>query len=216
MDTTHTETETALTGDRPTGPLHLGHYVGSLKKRVELQDRGVECYVMVADSQAYTDNADDAGKVAEAIPHLVADYIGAGIDPKRTRVFLQSAVPEIAELTAIYMNLVTVSRLERNPTVREEIALRGFERNLPAGFMCYPVAQAADIAKRVGPHTLRHSFATHLLEDGTDIRIIQVLLGHAKLNSTAFYTKVATRTVRTVTSPLDKLGLFKVEGISDG
>lgn len=135
----------SLTGDRPTGPLHLGHYAGSLAQRVEMQRQGYRCFVMVADSQAYTDNAEAAAKVAEAIPNLVADYIGVGIDPDRTTIFLQSAVPEIAELSAIYMNLVTVSRLERNPTVRDEIRQRGFERDIPAGFLCYPVAQAADI-----------------------------------------------------------------------
>lgn len=134
-----------LTGDRPTGPLHLGHLAGSLRQRVSMQEEGCRCFVMVADMQAYTDNAEQAGKVSDAIPHLVADYIGVGIDPRRTTVFLQSAVPELAELTVIYMNLVTVSRLERNPTIRDEIRQRGFERDIPAGFLCYPVSQAADI-----------------------------------------------------------------------
>lgn len=143
--TTKNSASTVLTGDRPTGPLHLGHYAGSLSMRVEMQRQGYRCFVMVADSQAYTDNAGDAAKVAEAIPNLVADYVGVGIDPARTTIFLQSAVPEIAELSAIYLNLVTVSRLERNPTVRDEIRQRGFERDIPAGFLCYPAAQAADI-----------------------------------------------------------------------
>jgi len=136
---------TVLTGDRPTGPLHLGHYAGSLKQRVAMQDGSYRCFVMIADMQAYTDNAGNAAKVADAIPNLVADYIGVGIDPERTTIFLQSAVPELADLTALYMNLVTVSRLERNPTVREEIRQRGFERDIPVGFLCYPVSQAADI-----------------------------------------------------------------------
>lgn len=110
-----------------------------------MQEAGYRCFVMVADMQAYTDNAEDAAKVSAAIPELVADYVGVGIDPERTTVFLQSAVPELAELTAVYMNLVTVSRLERNPTVREEIRQRGYERDIPAGFLCYPASQAADI-----------------------------------------------------------------------
>jgi len=140
-----THAGTVLTGDRPTGPLHLGHYAGSLRQRVAMQEAGYRCFVMVADMQAYTDNAEDAAKVSAAIPELVADYVGVGIDPERTTVFLQSAVPELAELTAVYMNLVTVSRLERNPTVREEIRQRGFERDIPSGFLCYPASQAADI-----------------------------------------------------------------------
>jgi tryptophanyl-tRNA synthetase len=134
-----------LTGDRPTGALHLGHYAGSIQERVRLQEAGAECFVMVADAQAYTDNIDDTRKVAEAIPQVVADYIGCGIDPSKTTVFLQSAVPELAELTMLYMNFTTVSRLERNPTVRDEIKQRGFERDIPSGFLCYPIAQAADI-----------------------------------------------------------------------
>lgn len=134
-----------LTGDRPTGALHLGHYAGSIRERVRLQDTGAECFVMVADAQAYTDNIDSARKVGEAIPQIVADYIGCGIDPDRTTIFLQSAVPELAELSMLYMNFTTVSRLERNPTVRDEIRQRGFERDIPSGFLCYPIAQAADI-----------------------------------------------------------------------
>lgn len=140
-----TKKVTVLTGDRPTGALHLGHYAGSIRERVRLQDTGAECFVMVADAQAYTDNIEDTRKVAEAIPQVVADYIGCGIDPERTTVFLQSAVPELAELTMLYMNFTTVSRLERNPTVRDEIRQRGFERDIPSGFLCYPIAQAADI-----------------------------------------------------------------------
>lgn len=145
--TAHSDTHpgTVLTGDRPTGPLHLGHYAGSLRQRVAMQEQGYRCHVMVADCQAYTDNAADVAKVSAAIPELVADYIGTGIDPERTVIFLQSAVPELAELSMLYMNLVTVSRLERNPTIREEIRQRGFARDIPAGFLCYPVSQASDI-----------------------------------------------------------------------
>jgi len=139
------ESSTVLTGDRPTGPLHLGHYAGSLKTRVALQERGERCFVMIADCQAYTDNVDNVAKVTEAIRHLVADYLAVGIAPEKTCVFLQSGVPELAELTVLYMNMVTVARLERNPTVREEIKQRGFVRGIPAGFLCYPVSQAADI-----------------------------------------------------------------------
>lgn len=146
---------TVLTGDRPTGPLHLGHHAGSIRERVRLQEAGAECFVMVADAQAYTDNIDDTKKVAEAIPQVVADYIGCGIDPQRTTVFLQSAVPELAELTMLYMNMTTVSRLERNPTINAEKKMRGygeFERDFPSGFLCYPVAQAADITAFKATH----------------------------------------------------------------
>lgn len=141
-----------LTGDRPTGALHLGHYAGSLKERVRLQNEGHQCFVMVADIQAYTDNADNTAKIVEAIPHVVADYIGVGIDPRKSTIFLQSAVPELTELTILYMNMVTVSRLERNPTVKDEIEKRGFERDIPSGFLCYPVSQAADITAFKGTH----------------------------------------------------------------
>jgi tryptophanyl-tRNA synthetase len=134
-----------LTGDRPTGPLHLGHYAGSLIKRVELQSFDADRYVMVADTQAFTDNMQNTDKVREAIPHLVADYIGVGIDPTKTTIFLQSGIPELAELTQLYLNIVTVSRLERNPTISAEIKMRQFERDIPAGFLCYPAAQTADI-----------------------------------------------------------------------
>ncbi len=143
-----TKKVTVLTGDRPTGPLHLGHYAGSIRERVRLQDTAAERFVMVADTQAYTDNIDNTRKVGEAIPHIVADYIGCGIDPDRTTVFLQSAVPELAELTLLYMNMTTVSRLERNPTISAEKKMRGYgeaERDFPSGFLCYPIAQAADI-----------------------------------------------------------------------
>lgn len=142
---TNTTKLVMLTGDRPTGPLHLGHYAGSLIKRVELQSLDADRYVMVADTQAFTDNMQNTDKVREAIPHLVADYIGVGIDPTKTTIFLQSGIPELAELTQLYLNIVTVSRLERNPTISAEIKLRQFERDIPAGFLCYPAAQAADI-----------------------------------------------------------------------
>lgn len=134
-----------LTGDRPTGPLHLGHFAGSLVKRVEMQSLDVNRYVMVADTQAFTDNMSNTDKVREAIPHLIADYIGVGIDPGKTTIFLQSAIPELAELTQLYLNITTVSRLQRNPTVKAEIELRKFEMDIPAGFLCYPISQAADI-----------------------------------------------------------------------
>jgi tryptophanyl-tRNA synthetase len=134
-----------LTGDRPTGALHLGHYIGSLRNRVAMQSLQGERYIMIADTQAFTDNMGNIDKVTQAIPELIADYIGVGVDPGKTTIFLQSAVPELVELTMLYMNVTTVSRLERNPTVRDEIKHRQFERDIPAGFLCYPVAQAADI-----------------------------------------------------------------------
>lgn len=139
------EEMTVLTGDRPTGALHLGHYAGSLAQRVEMQARPGSIFIMVADSQAYTDNIGDTSKVAAAIPELVADYVACGIDLDRCTVFLQSAVPELAELTQLFLNLTSVSRLQRNPTIKDEIEKRGFERSLPMGFLAYPAAQAADI-----------------------------------------------------------------------
>jgi len=134
----------ALTGDRPTGPLHLGHYVGSLKNRLVLQ-KEYNQYVMIADVQALTDNAENPEKVRNNILQVALDYLAVGIDPKQTTIFIQSMIPEIAELTIFYLNLVTVARLERNPTVKEEIKQKGFGESLPAGFFCYPVSQAADI-----------------------------------------------------------------------
>lgn len=136
---------TMLTGDRPTGPLHLGHYAGSLIERVRMQDVEARRFVMIADAQAYTDNIGDTAKVAEAIPTLVADYIACGIDPRRSTIFLQSAVPELVELMQIFMNITTLARTLRNPTVGQEIKQRGFEKSLPLGFAAYPVAQSADI-----------------------------------------------------------------------
>jgi len=135
---------TILTGDRPTGPLHLGHYVGSLRKRVELQYQH-KTFVMIADAQALTDNAENPEKVRRNILEVALDYLAVGIDPKATTIFIQSLVPELTELTMYYLNLVTVSRLQRNPTVKEEIKQRGFGASIPAGFLAYPVSQAADI-----------------------------------------------------------------------
>jgi tryptophanyl-tRNA synthetase len=133
-----------LTADRPTGCLHLGHFVGSLRNRVELQ-HSHEQYVMVADTQAFTDYFENPRKVVGSILELVADYIAVGIDPELTTIFVQSQISELAELTIWYMNLVSVARLERNPTVKAEIAQKGFTDSVPAGFLCYPVSQAADI-----------------------------------------------------------------------
>lgn len=135
-----------LTGDRPTGKLHLGHYIGSLKKRLELQaDDRYQQYVFLADAQALTDNAENPQKVRDSILEVALDYLAVGLDPAKTTIFIQSMIPEIAELTVFYLNLVTVARLQRNPTVKDEIMHRGFEMNIPAGFLAYPVSQAADI-----------------------------------------------------------------------
>ncbi len=136
-----------LTGDRPTGKLHLGHYVGSLRRRVELQNQGDfdKMFVFIADAQALTDNADNPEKVRQNIIEVALDYLSCGIDPDRCTLFIQSMIPELTELTFYYMNLVTVSRLQRNPTVKSEIQMREFENSLPVGFLCYPVSQAADI-----------------------------------------------------------------------
>lgn len=133
-----------LTGDRPTGKLHLGHYIGSLKNRVELQDKYKQ-YVMVADVQALTDNADNPQKVRDNIIELLLDYLSVGIDPNKTTICIQSMIPAIAELTIFYLNLVSVSRLERNPTIKQELKMRNFSGGIPAGFLTYPVSQAADI-----------------------------------------------------------------------
>ncbi|MES2784728.1 MAG: tryptophan--tRNA ligase [Pseudomonadota bacterium] len=133
-----------LTGDRPTGPLHLGHYIGSLRNRVDLQDTHDQ-YVLLADAQALTDNGDNPDKVVRNIFEVACDYLACGLDPEKTTICVQSCLPALPELTTLYMNLVTVARLERNPTIKEEIRSRGFERDIPAGFLCYPVAQAADI-----------------------------------------------------------------------
>ena len=135
-----------LTGDRPTGKLHIGHYVGSLKKRVELQDNDeYKQFVMIADAQALTDNFDNPKKIQDNLLEVLLDYLAVGIDPKKTTIFIQSEISELTELTFYYMNLVNLSRLLRNPTVKEEVKLRGFENNIPMGFLTYPVSQAADI-----------------------------------------------------------------------
>ena len=134
-----------LTGDRPTGPLHLGHFVGSLRNRVSYQD-DYNQFIMLADSQALTDNMDDTNKVHRNVVEVALDYLACGIDPAKSTILIQSQIPELAELTFYYLNLVTVARLERNPTVKQEIVLRGFERDIPAGFLTYPASQAADIS----------------------------------------------------------------------
>ena len=136
-----------LTGDRPTGKLHLGHYVGSLRERVKIQESGNydEMYIMIADAQALTDNADNPEKIRENIIEVALDYLSVGLNPDKVTIFIQSQVPELTELTFFYMNLVTVSRLERNPTVKSEIKLRDFNTSIPVGFMTYPISQAADI-----------------------------------------------------------------------
>ena len=136
-----------LTGDRPTGRLHVGHYVGSLKERVKLQNSGNydEIYIMIADAQALTDNAEHPEKVRQNIMQVALDYLACGLDPEKSTIFIQSMIPELTELTFYYMNLVTVSRVQRNPTVKAEIQQRNFEASIPVGFFCYPISQAADI-----------------------------------------------------------------------
>jgi tryptophanyl-tRNA synthetase len=146
-----------LTGDRPTGPLHLGHYVGSLKQRVELQHE-YETYLLIADLQALTDNFQHPEAVRQHVVEVALDYLAAGIDPRVTTIVIQSQVPEIAELTLYYLNLVTLARLERNPTVKEEIQLRRFKEGIPLGFLAYPVSQAADIT----------AFQAHVVPVGED------------------------------------------------
>lgn len=136
-----------LTGDRPTGNLHVGHYVGSLAERVKLQNSGKydEIYIMIADAQAMTDNAEHPERVRQNIMKVALDYLAVGIDPEKANIFIQSMVPQLTELTFYYMNLVTVSRVQRNPTVKAEIQMRNFEASIPVGFFCYPISQAADI-----------------------------------------------------------------------
>ncbi|MDF7637516.1 tryptophan--tRNA ligase [Leuconostocaceae bacterium ESL0958] len=138
--------EIYLSGDRPTGRLHIGHYIGSLRNRVAMQESGhYDPFIMIADTQAFTDNARDPEKVQRAVREVALDYLAVGIDPRQSTIFIQSQVPALAELTMYYLNLVSVSRLERNPTVKAEIAQKGFGESLPAGFLTYPVSQAADI-----------------------------------------------------------------------
>ena len=136
-----------LTGDRPTGRLHIGHYVGSLKRRVELQDAGdySKMFIFIADSQALTDNIDNPEKVRQNVIEVALDYLACGIDPSKATIFIQSQIPELCELSFYYMDLVSVSRLQRNPTVKAEIQMRNFEASIPVGFFCYPISQAADI-----------------------------------------------------------------------
>lgn len=136
-----------LTGDRPTGKLHIGHYVGSLRRRVELQNSGEfdKIFIMIADAQALTDNADNPEKIRQNVIEVALDYLSAGLDPEKCHIFVQSAVPELTELTFYYMNLVSVQRLQRNPTVKTELEMRKFEGSTPTGFFCYPISQAADI-----------------------------------------------------------------------
>ena len=136
-----------LTGDRPTGRLHVGHYVGSLKRRVELQNSGAydRIFIMIADAQALTDNAEHPEKVRQNIIEVALDYLACGLDPSKSTLFIQSQIPELCELSFYYMNLVTVSRLQRNPTVKSEIQMRNFEASIPVGFFTYPISQAADI-----------------------------------------------------------------------
>ncbi|HHL3039978.1 TPA: tryptophan--tRNA ligase, partial [Klebsiella pneumoniae] len=136
--------QTILTGDRPTGQLHLGHYVGSLRQRVALQHNHQQ-FILIADLQGLTDNGSNPQKISHHILEVMADYLAVGIDPRLTTICLQSALPALAELSALYMNIVTVARVERNPTVKNEIAQKGFARSLPVGFLAYPISQAADI-----------------------------------------------------------------------
>ena len=136
-----------LTGDRPTGRLHIGHYVGSLKHRVQLQNSGRfdQIFIMIADAQALTDNWDNPEKIRQNVLEVALDYLSVGIDPEKTTILVQSMIPELTELTFYYMNLVTLSRLERNPTVKSEIQMRNFETSIPVGFLTYPISQTADI-----------------------------------------------------------------------
>ena len=149
-----------LTGDRPTGPLHIGHYVGALRARVESQNSGEydEIYIMIADAQALTDNAANPEKVRDCIMEVALDYMAIGLDPKKVTMFIQSQIPQLTELTFYYMNLVTVARLQRNPTVKTEIQMRNFEASIPVGFFTYPISQAADIT----------AFKAHVVPVGED------------------------------------------------
>ncbi|GAB1043916.1 tryptophan--tRNA ligase [Shewanella algae] len=157
-----------LTGDRPTGKLHIGHYVGSLRQRVQVQDE-FDQNVMIADYQALTDNGHNPAKVTDNILEVMADYLAAGLDPAKTRFCLQSALPALSELTCIYLNLVTVARLERNPTVKAEIQQKGFERSLPAGFLVYPISQTADITAFRATHVPVGEDQLPMLEQSNEI-----------------------------------------------
>ena len=159
-----------LTGDRPTGKLHLGHYIGSLENRVKLQnDPNNEMYVMIADQQALTDNWENPEKVQESLIEVGLDYLAVGLDPKKSNLFIQSQIPQLPELTVYYLNLVTVSRLERNPTVKSEIQDKGFEKSLPAGFLVYPVSQAADITAFNATHVPVGDDQKPMLEQAREI-----------------------------------------------
>ena len=160
-----------LTGDRPTGRLHVGHYVGSLKERVKLQNSGVydEIYIMIADAQALTDNAEHPEKVRQSIMQVALDYLACGLDPEKATIFIQSMIPELTELTFYYMNLVTVSRVQRNPTVKAEIQMRNFEASIPVGFFCYPISQAADITAFRATHVPVGEDQLPMLEQAREI-----------------------------------------------
>ena len=160
-----------LTGDRPTGRLHVGHYVGSLKERVKLQNSGVydEIYIMIADAQALTDNAEHPEKVRQNIMQVALDYLACGLDPEKATIFIQSMIPELTELTFYYMNLVTVSRVQRNPTVKAEIQMRNFEASIPVGFFCYPISQAADITAFRATHVPVGEDQMPMIEQCTEI-----------------------------------------------
>src|SRR5690625_3996931 len=159
-----------LTGDRPTGKLHLGHYVGSLHNRVQLQeDPENTLYIMVADQQALTDNADNPKKIQDSLLEVGLDYLAVGLDPRKSTIFIQSQIPQLPELTVYYLNLVTVSRLERNPTVKSEIKEKGFEKSLPAGFLVYPVSQAADITAFKATHVPVGDDQKPMLEQAREI-----------------------------------------------
>ena len=160
-----------LTGDRPTGRLHVGHYVGSLAERVKLQNSGLydEIYIMIADAQALTDNAEHPEKVRQNILQVALDYLACGLDPEKSNIFIQSMVPELTELTFYYMNLVTVARVQRNPTVKSEIKQRNFEASIPVGFFCYPISQAADITAFRATHVPVGEDQLPMLEQGQEI-----------------------------------------------
>lgn len=159
-----------LTGDRPTGKLHLGHYIGSLENRVKLQeDPNNEMFIMIADQQALTDNWENPQKVQESLIEVGLDYLAVGLDPKKSNLFIQSQIPQLPELTVYYLNLVTVSRLERNPTVKSEIQDKGFEKSLPAGFLVYPVSQAADITAFNATHVPVGDDQKPMLEQAREI-----------------------------------------------
>ncbi|WP_394190159.1 tryptophan--tRNA ligase [Pseudoalteromonas atlantica] len=178
----NTQRETILTGDRATGPLHLGHYVGSLEKRVFLQEIHDQT-ILIADIQGLTDNAHNPSKVSSNILNVVADYLAVGIDPLETTICLQSQLPALAELTMYYSNLVTISRLERNPTVKSEIKSKGFNRSVPAGFLTYPISQAADITAFNATLVPVGDDQLPMLEQTNEIvRKINSLAGHPVLN----------------------------------